>query len=286
MPDDMSPRYNREYALIQATGASPITKDDIRRAYNGLGLAAGDRIMMHSSMSSIGWIVGSYQSVIQATMEQLGDGGLLAMPCHSNELSDPEGWANPPVPESWFESIRRSMPPFDLQRSNCRRLGTVAEGFRCWPGVLRSGHPHYSVSAWGEGAREFTEDHSIDSAFGETSPYAKLCKQEGKVLLFGVDYDNCSVLHVSEHRARWPGKVLETLKAPVGSDASGRTIWAEYEMVPEDSDLFPNIGAEFAACHGEHVHTMELGMGTLTLVSAAPLIDFAIDWLGRHRDDS
>jgi len=67
-------------------------------------------LIVHSSLSSLGWVCGGAPSVIQALENILTDDGTLIMPSHSGNLSAPKDWMNPPVTEAWFETIRKEMP--------------------------------------------------------------------------------------------------------------------------------------------------------------------------------
>jgi aminoglycoside N3'-acetyltransferase len=54
-----------------------------------LGLQRGMMVMVHSSLSRVGWTEGGPLTVIQALLEVLGRNGTLVMPAESPQLSDP-----------------------------------------------------------------------------------------------------------------------------------------------------------------------------------------------------
>ncbi len=84
-----------ETSLAPATVASLC--DDLR----GLGLAVGDVVLVHTSLSSLGWVCGGAVALVEALRCALGSAGTLVVPTHSSDLSDPAGWQNPPVPPAW-----------------------------------------------------------------------------------------------------------------------------------------------------------------------------------------
>ena len=182
----------------------PATRQSLAGDLQQLGLCPGQVVLVHSSMSALGWVNGGPVAVIQALMDVLTPGGTLVMPAHSSEYSDPAHWENPPVPEAWQETIRQTMPLFDPRRTPTRGIGRIPELFRTWPEVLRSDHPQLSFAAWGRYAQFVTEGHDLAFSLGETSPLARVYDLDGHVLMLGTGYDSNTSLHLAEYRAPNP----------------------------------------------------------------------------------
>ena len=57
-----------------------MTKAEIVDGLSKLGVKAGDILMVHSALSSLGWVEGGADTVIDALIEAVGPGGTIAMP--------------------------------------------------------------------------------------------------------------------------------------------------------------------------------------------------------------
>ena len=68
----------------------PQSKTSIKKDLQALGLKSGDIILVHSSMSKIGWIAGREIAVIEALLEVVGLQGTIVMPSFTGENSQPE----------------------------------------------------------------------------------------------------------------------------------------------------------------------------------------------------
>ncbi|MCI9154408.1 MAG: AAC(3) family N-acetyltransferase, partial [Ruminococcus sp.] len=60
-----------------------VTPDDMKTALKDLGVRKGQAIMVHTSLSSLGYVCGGAQSVIEALLESVGDEGTIMMPTQS-----------------------------------------------------------------------------------------------------------------------------------------------------------------------------------------------------------
>jgi aminoglycoside 3-N-acetyltransferase len=243
-----------------------------------LGLAAGDVVMLHSSMRSLGYVVGGPQAVVRALLDVLGDGGTLVVPTHTPDNSDPAGWRNPPVPESWWPTIRADTPGFDPFRTPSHWMGTLPELVRTWPGALRSAHPQVSCAALGRDAAQIVASHPLDDPHGERSPLGAINRLDGKVLLLGVDHSSNTSLHLAETRLEAPPR--QTSHASVlGPDGSSQ--WVSWDEVAADEDDFARLGAAFDETGA--VSVGRVGEASARLMSQPALVDFGTTWMATHR---
>ena len=257
--------------------AFPNTQDNLRLSFFIHGIVPGDVLLVHSSLSQLGWVSGGAVAVVQALMDALTPDGTLVMPTHSGDLTDPAEWQNPPVPESWWQIIRDTMPAFNPQYTPTSGMGQVVEVFRSMPGVLRSEHPALSFAAWGKHAELVTAGHLLDYALGETSPLARVYDLDGKVLLLGVGFGNNTSFHLSEARAN--SNKIVTQGSPVF--INGERKWVEYTDIYYDDSDFVKIGDDF--CLEEKVTPFKVGAANCYLFSQRAVVDFATGWIKKER---
>ena len=65
------------------------TRANLEHALRDLGLQTGQTLIVHSSLKSIGWVVGGARSVVDALLAVLGPSGTLVMPAQSGDNSEP-----------------------------------------------------------------------------------------------------------------------------------------------------------------------------------------------------
>lgn len=254
----------------------PRTRVTLAADLRALGLEPGATVLVHSSLSALGWVVGGPVTVVQALMDVLTPAGTLVMPSHSTDNSEPSRWRNPPVPEEWWPVIRQEMPAYVPAISPTRAMGRIADTFRSWPGVRRSAHPAHSFAAWGRQAEMIAGNHQLAYGLGEGSPLARLYDADGWVLLLGVGHGNNTSFHLAEYRIA-PRR--ETTNGAALLE-NGRPVWREYPDLDLNDDVFPVLGEEFERTGQARIG--RVGSAESRLFRQRPAVDFAVDWLERH----
>jgi hypothetical protein len=107
--------------LLMDDQPAPHTVASLKSDLRSLGLVSGDVAMLHASRSSVGFVAGGPQAIVQALLEILGQQGTLVVPTHTPENTDPATWRNPPVPQSWWPVIREQSPGFDPELTPASR---------------------------------------------------------------------------------------------------------------------------------------------------------------------
>lgn len=269
-----------EVDAVNKTRGLPATVDSMEADLNRLGIAPGAVLLVHSSLSSLGWVCGGSVAVILALERALGSEGTLVMPTHTGDMSEPSHWKNPPVPESWWETIRESMPAYDSNFTPTRGMGAIAESFRKQEGVIRSSHPSESFAARGPKAAAVVNNHSLDFPTSEQSPLARIYDLDGEILLLGVDFLNATSLHLAECRANYPRKKSKQRGAPIMIE--GKRKWVQFQDFEWDDSDFNMIGKDFADSTGL-VRSGSIGSGHGLLMPQRRLVDYAQGWIEKNR---
>lgn len=244
-----------------------------------LGVKTGMTLVVHSSLRAMGNVNGGPVAVILALEEMLGPEGTLVMPTFSKDNTEPSNWRNPPVPETWWEPIRATMPPYDVDMTPTFNMGMIAETFRKQPGVLRSSNPEASFAAWGKHAEEIIDNHALHPLYGEQSPLARVYGLDGWVLLLGVGHNKNSSLHLAEGRAKIPHGTIH-LGAPIMVD--GTRYWMPFDDIAWDASDFDHAGSDFARETGLQIEG-KVAKATALLMPQRALVDYAMQWFEAHR---
>ena len=160
-----------------------IDKTRLTGDLRALGLQAGDTVLVHSSLSSLGYVEGGADTVIDALLAAIAPGGTLAMPTFAGGR---------------MLDYVQSGVVFDV-RTTPSHTGKITEVFRQREGVLRSLHPTHSVAALGPNAKRLTEGHErCPVALGPGSPFVRLIELGGKILCLGVEISYITSYHAFE----------------------------------------------------------------------------------------
>ena len=172
-----------------------ITKNDLIEQFKKSGIQEGDVLLVHSSLSKIGYVENGAKDVVEALLEVLGAKGHLLMP-------------NSPNTSFQLDYIKE-LDFFDVDHTPSM-LGAISEYFRLLPEAQRSAHPTEPVSCIGPDTEYFVGHHFGNlTPYNENSPFYKVSEQNGKILYLGVTFDNAGTnLHTLED-------AVENFKFPV-----------------------------------------------------------------------
>jgi aminoglycoside 3-N-acetyltransferase len=259
----------------------PVTVSSLAEDLRALGVERGATVLVHASLSALGWVCGGAPAVVDALREVVGEGGTVVMPTHSPGNRDPTDMGNPPAPESWYGTIREEMPPYRPAVTPTRGMGAVAECFRSYPDAHRSDHPQHSFAAWGADAGFVTRDHSLAYSLGEGSPLARVYDLDGDVLFLGTSHATNTSLHLAEYRSDLAFDATTEAGAVL---VDGAREWVEWEDIAIDDGDFPACGEAFEREHPDAFETGTVGVGDARLLPQPELVDFAAGWFEANRE--
>ncbi|WP_435358110.1 aminoglycoside N(3)-acetyltransferase [Haloarchaeobius sp. DFWS5] len=259
---------------------APITVSSLVEELHALGVERGQTILVHSSLSSLGWVCGGAPAVVDALQLAVGDTGTVVMPTHSPGNRGPRNMSHPPVPESWDERIRAQMPPYRPAVTPTQGMGAIPECFRNYPGVRRSAHPQHSFAAWGAKADFVTSGHPYDYSLGEDSPLARVYDADGAVLFLGTTHATDTSLHLAEYRADIDVGTEQRASAVL---VEGERVWLHWDDIAFDDEDFAACGDAFELEHPEAVATGTVGVADAKLFSQRTLVDFGVEWFEANR---
>lgn len=162
---------------------SPIvTRKDLADSFARLGIARGDVVLVHSSLSSLGRMEDGPDGVIDVLLDAIGPAGHAIVPTHSSSYIWPD----------------RPVTPFDPATSPSK-TGLITEVFRRRPAACRSGHPTHSVAAIGPRAQELVRDHAPPAkTFNIAGPHGRYVCWNAKILFLGVGLHSNTTYHAVE----------------------------------------------------------------------------------------
>jgi aminoglycoside 3-N-acetyltransferase len=246
-----------------------------------LGLVPGSTVLVHSSLSSLGWVCGGAPALLAALERALGPAGTVVAPTFTPDLSDPAGWRRPPIPADWWDEVRRSMPPFQPARTPSRNMGALAELVRTQPAAVRSPHPQTSFAALGPLAGTLMREHPPSPRLGSGSPLDAMCRAGAVVLFLGVGWSRNTSFHLAEYRAEYPGRRWAERLVPLDDGTGAVRWWTCRDLVFHEADFEPMGRACLARMPG--ARTGRVGAAEAMLMPQEELVAASAEWMLAHR---
>lgn len=208
----------RKQLKNQEANKRVITQKQLEEEIKRIGVRAGDALLVHSSLSKIGFVEGGAFTLIAALEAVIGKEGTLLFPTF------PASGRN--------KTYLEEHPVFDV-RNTPSQMGSVTECFRKMEGVRRSFHPTDCVAARGPLADYFTNTHFDQlTPYNEFSPFRKLCDKRGKILMLGTTLNGaCTNLHTLEDAVDFKYPVYDQKVYDVKMlDESGKEMWMKTKV--------------------------------------------------------
>ena len=151
---------------MQGKHEKGVTRVEIVDGLRRLGLEAGDVLLVHSAMRTIGHIDGGAETVVDAMLEVLGARGTLVVPTFT------------------FKHEGEEDPIIDPE-NDPSEMGVITETVRLRPDALRSTAYRHSFAAVGRRAGVITDIDPRHSVFDLRSSFGVMIALNTQVLLLG-----------------------------------------------------------------------------------------------------
>ncbi|MEV4260394.1 AAC(3) family N-acetyltransferase [Kribbella sp. NPDC049584] len=210
-----------------------VTAADLVDGLQQLGLDRTSEVIVHSSLSSFGYVDGGAEAVCAALTEVCGT---VLMPGGTWDLTGipaPPGLVRPDnaywnaADWSEFDEKLSEATSFRSDLPVDRWLGRVPEMFRQTCSPLRTSHPLFAYQAAGYAAERILEAQRPDRPLG---PIEAL---DGDVLLLGVTHTSNTTIHLAEQQ------LGRSLFYRYAKNADG--LWIELPNIPGESHHFDDI---------------------------------------------
>src|SRR3989339_528264 len=164
-----------------------VTKNIIIDELKRVGLKKGDSVLVHSSLSKLGYVEGGVEKVIDALLETVN--------------APEQGTVFVPTITGTVKMSKDDPPVFDPINTPCW-AGKIPETFRLRVEAKRSLHPSHSIAVIGKLSDYYIKDHeNSPTPCGKNTPYWRLAEQNGYILFLGADLRSCTFLHTLEELA-------------------------------------------------------------------------------------
>jgi aminoglycoside 3-N-acetyltransferase len=198
-----------------------VDKQQIEAGLAEVGLTAGDVVLVHSSLSALGYVEGGADTVVDALLASVGPTGTVVVPTFT-----------------WREFHEADVAVLDLVNTSVKsEVGIIPEVFRKRPEAVRSHHICHSVAAIGPHAPDVMGEGV--SSFGAGSTFHQLYELDAWCLFLGATFNSCTELHAVEEYMRVPYRSHR--------DYEGSTV-----ILP-DGSVIPSRSIEFLR-HGDHMN--------------------------------
>jgi aminoglycoside 3-N-acetyltransferase len=178
-----SARREKERKALREKG-EVLTAEALRLALKAQAITEHDHLMVHSSLSKLGYVEGGADMIVDVLQDMVGKEGNLLMPSF-------------PVIGFNYDFVK-TKPVLDV-KNTLSRMGIITEVFRLRPGVKRSMHPTDPVCVYGKDAEWYVKDHFGQlTPYNAFSPFKKLADKHGKILLLGVKLETVTNFHTPE----------------------------------------------------------------------------------------
>lgn len=179
-----------------------ITKNELIQEILQMNIKSTDTLLIHSSLKSLGHVVGGAKTVVEAFMEVIND-GLLIFPTHT--------WG----------IIRNDLEVFDINNTPSN-VGAITNAALDTKAFIRSSHPTHSVCAYGKNAKEYIKnDDNATTPCGVNGCFGSLKNMNAKILFLGAPLSKNTFIHSIEEEMNVPDRFTSHIYHFYSKDENG-----------------------------------------------------------------
>lgn len=245
-----------------------VTASNLERELRRLGLRRGGVLLVHASLSSLGYVVHGVECLRGALRGSLGSEGTLLVPTFTGESMDPACWVDPALPSAVLDEARMATPLYDARRSLPHMMGRLAQSVVLDPDARRSSHPLCSFAAVGPAAEALVADHDLLDPLGPRGPLGRALERDADVLLLGVDQTRNSAFYLAQCLVDAPG--ARRACGPFLASVDGERAWVTPSRLPVCSEGFGRIEDDLVV--RGLVRVARVGDATCRLMRMRPLL--------------
>ena len=263
--------YLADWGYLTAIRRNELTGEMLRTALTGLGIAQGDVLLVHSSVSKCGYVNGGAQTIIKAVMDVVGQEGAALFPA----FTMPYIYLGETLNRSWNYRPYDPSDPSQIWTGMVPRV--LLEKF---PNAKLSRHVTHSWAGLGQKAEACLSEHGpLDPPTSSNSPLGKALEMDGKVIYLGTGLEPSTFLHLIEtvNHASYLQSAVCRVKKP---DGTLRTVLIE-EHLPGHRDFYRDDAenSKFfrrAVQEGLKIEEASFGMGKLQLIGLRNFYEVAM----------
>ena len=253
--------YLADWGYLAAVKRTELSSSMLAGALREAGVAAGDLLLVHSSLSKCGYIAGGAEGLIRGVMEAVGPEGTALFPTFTR----PYIYLGDSLNKGWNYRPYDPADPAQIWTGTVPRM--LLEKF---PQAKRSRHITHSWAGLGPKAEACVAEHGpADPPASENSPLGKALAFGGKVAYIGSGVEPSTFLHYLETAcdAAFLQPAVCRAKNP---DGSLRTVFIDKHL-PGHRDFYRHDAENCkfftrAVAAGLRIAEVPFGMGKIHLI--------------------
>jgi aminoglycoside 3-N-acetyltransferase len=235
-----------------------VSQGELERTWWNFGLDGSKPVIAHSSLSSLGSVVGGALSVVRSLQRY---SSTLVMPAFTYYTLV---WPQQKRNADWPPHTGEDGPPFRADSPVSKDIGRIPQTLLERPEKRRSSHPALSFVASGQEADMILGVQTLEHPY---APIGVLAELDAWVLLLGVDHRSNTSVHYGEYLA-------------------GRPMLERWVNTSEGAmqTYYPNCSAGFNAIESRltSLRTLEVGKATVQVMKVREVIEVTRSMIARH----